>query len=144
MKLLEAIAKFEVQLKADGKSPHTISSYLRDLRYFTEHMGGDRNVASIYINDLNEFLTSPAVTRQSNGKPKAPISVNRTKSTMKSFFSFLHRVRAIQLNPADNIRIKYHQRKVPEILTDQERKALFKILKTTKGARAFRDRAVYF
>ena len=33
MKLLEAIAKFEVQLKADGKSPHTISSYLRDLRY---------------------------------------------------------------------------------------------------------------
>jgi len=55
----------------------------------------------------------------------------------------LHRANAIQSNPADNIRIKYYQRKVPDILTDQERKFLFKLLKNTKGTRAFRDRIIY-
>jgi len=143
MKLHDAIAKFEVQLKADGRSPHTVSSYLRDLRLLTDFVGGGVNAASVSIEDLNGFLTSPPVIMQRNGKPKAPISVNRTKSTIKSFFSFLHRVVAIQSNPADNIRIKYYQRKVPDILTDQERKVLFKLLKNTKGQRAFRDRIVY-
>jgi len=143
MKLHDAIAKFEVQLKADGRSPHTVSSYLRDLGLLTGFMGGGVNVASVSIEDLNGFFTSAPVIIQSNGKPKAPISINRTKSTIKSFFSFLLRINAIQTNPADNIRIKYCQRKVPDILTDQERKVLFKILKNTKGQRAFRDRIVY-
>jgi len=142
MLLHEAIERFHVQLKADGRSPHTISSYMRDLGLLTDFMG-DGTVASIDIEKLNAFLTSTPVTHQSNGNAKAPISVNRTKSTIKSFFSFLLRMNAIQSNPADNVRIKYYQRKVPDILTAQERKVLFKLLKNTKGQRAFRDRIIY-
>ncbi len=143
MKLNEGISQFEVQLRAEGRSKHTISSYMRDLRYLTNHVGVDRDVSSISIEDLNQILTSSPVTIQSNGKPKTPGSINKTKTSIKSFFRFLFTIKAISFNPADTIRIKHYQRKVPEILTDQERKVLFKRLKDSNSSRALRDRVIY-
>ncbi len=143
MRLHEGITQFEVQLRAEGRSCHTISSYLRDLRYLTNHVGEDCDVATISIEILNQVLTSEPVTTQSNGQPKAPISINKTKTSFKSFFRFLYVINAIAFNPADTIRIKYYERKVPEVLTDQEKKILFKRLKESNSPRAFRDRIIY-
>ncbi len=143
MKLNEGIAQFEVQLKAEGRSKHTISSYLRDLRYLTGYVGENCDIANITIEVLNQALTSEPVTMQSGGQPKSPVSINKTKTSFKSFFRFLYVSKVILFNPADSIRIKHYERKVPEILTDQEKKILFKRLNDSNSPRAFRDRVIY-
>ncbi len=143
MKLNEGIDQFEVHLKAEGRSKHTISSYLRDLRYLKEHVGESTDIADINLEVLNQALTSTPVTMQSNGKPKAPASINNTKTSFKSFFRFLFLIGVITSNPADSIRVKFYQRKVPEILSDQERKLLFKRLKDSKKTIAYRDMVMY-
>jgi len=39
---------------------------------------------------LNEFIVSPVVTQLKNGTPKTESSVNKVKTSVKSFFNWLH------------------------------------------------------
>jgi len=140
-----AIELFEMKLRADGRSPHTVASYLRDLGQL-ELFLADRlqcpEVAGVTADTLNEFLVSPLVTRMPDGEPKAEGSVNKVKTSLKSFFNWLAASGHIPSNPAAAIHIRHIERPAPDILTDVEKKMLLKTLSNTKGKKAFREFAV--
>ncbi len=143
MRLNQAISDFETYLKADSRSLHTIGSYLHDLRVLEDWLGDDPDVASIQPGLLHEFLASDVVQNKPDGSPRTKGSINKIKTSLKAFFGWLFKSGLIQTNPATNIRIKYYQRALPDILTDIEQKRLLKTLASTCGQRAFRDRIIY-
>jgi site-specific recombinase XerD len=143
MNLNQAITNFDTYLRADSRSPHTIRSYIHDLLTFQGWLGGDPHVASIQPAHLHEFLASNLVLKKPDGSPRTKGSVNKIKTVLKAFFGWLEKTGISPVNPAANIRIKYYQRALPNILTDVEQKQLLKTLAQTQGQRAFRDRVIY-
>ncbi len=143
MRLSQAINDFEIFLRADSRSPHTIRSYLHDLGTFHDWLGENPDVAAVTSHQLHEFLASPVIINKPDGSPRAKGSVNKIKTSLKAFFAWLLQSEVITTNPAAGIRIKYYQRALPDILTDIEQKFLLKTLAQTKGRRAFRDRIIY-
>ena len=143
MKFSQAIHDFETYLKADSRSPHTIGSYLHDLHSFQNWLNGDPDISSIQAASLHQFLASDIVLKKPDGSSRTKGSVNKIKTSMKSFFGWLFNSGIIPTNPAAGIRIKFYQRALPDILTDIEQKQLLKTLARTKGHRAFRDRIIY-
>jgi site-specific recombinase XerD len=112
MKLTNAIAGFDRQLAANGRSSHTRASYARDLAAFLGWLGKNPDVSTIKPDDLARFLISDAVlmtpdgqpATKTVGKPRKAISVNRTKSALRSFFGFCVESGWIKCNSARLIR----------------------------------------
>jgi len=140
-----AIDLFETKLRADGRSPHTVTSYLRDLGQL-ERFIADRlhcpKVSGVTADMLNEFLVSQQVTLMPDGAPKAEGSVNKVKTSVKSFFNWLVASGHIPSNPAAGVRIRHIERPAPGVLTDVEKKRLLKAISNTRGKKAFRDFAI--
>jgi integrase/recombinase XerC len=140
-----AIDLFETKLRADARSPHTVASYLRDLGQL-ERFLADRfqcpEVATVTADMLNEFLVSEPVTLMPDGSPKAEGSVNKVKTSVKSFFNWLAVSGRIPANPAAAVRIRHVRRPAPDVLTDVEKKSLLKAISNTRGKKAFRDFAI--
>ncbi len=140
-----AIELFEVKLRADGRSPKTVVSYHSDLEQL-ERFLADRflcfEVDGVTQDMLNEFIVSPVVTLLKNGTPKTESSVNKVKTSVKSFFNWLHDSEHVPSNPAARLRIRYIERPAPEILTDVEKKRFLKAIANTRGKKAFRDFAI--
>ena len=143
MKFSQAVHDFEIYLKADSRSPHTIGSYLHDLHSFQNWLNGDPDIFSIQATILHRFLASDAVSKKPDGSQRTKGSVNKIKTSLKSFFGWADKTGIITTNPTAGIRIKFYQRALPDILTDIEQKQLLKTLARTKGQRAFRDRIIY-
>lgn len=143
--LRKASNLFETKLRADGRSPHTVASYIRDLGQL-ERFLADRllcpEVSGITPDMLNEFLVSPTVTRMPDGVPKAAGSINKVKTALKSFFNWLAAFGHIPSNPAAAIRIRHIERPAPDVLTDVEKKKLLRAISNTRGKKAFRDFAI--
>ena len=88
MRLSQAIPHFARQLAANGRSAHTRAAYLRDLRALSRWLGEDPALSTITPDHLARFLISDMVLCTPTGQPRAAISVNRTKSALRSFFAF--------------------------------------------------------
>ncbi len=84
MTIDDALARFLVQLEADGRSPHTIAQYRRHVRLFAawwRDVGPGGAVGDIGHEDIARFLSSPqARTRRDTGAKKAT-SVNTLRSS---------------------------------------------------------------
>ena len=140
-----AIELFETKLRADGRSPHTVASYLRDLGQLERFLANRLQcpeVSGVTADILNEFFVSPMVTRMADGGLKAEGSINKVKTSLKSFFNWLAASDHIPSNPAAAIRIRHVERPAPDVLTDVEKKRLLKAISNTRGKKAFRDFAV--
>jgi integrase/recombinase XerD len=73
MRLAAALARFLVQLQADGRSPHTIAQYARHVRRFgswleAEHLPDD--VAQLEPEHVARFLASAEAQRLPDGRTK--------------------------------------------------------------------------
>jgi integrase/recombinase XerC len=147
MQIDEALARFETQLRADSRSPNTISSYLRDLRVLAGWLGATgrpADVRRLTTDDLSAFVTSPAVTDKAGAAPKAPGSVDKVKMSLKAFFTFLVKTGVLPASPARLLRGQRRngERALPEILTFEEKKAVLRAVEQTRGPRARRDHAI--
>jgi site-specific recombinase XerD len=89
MKLEAAIAGFARQQAADGRSGHTRAAYRRDLAALGRWLGNDPDIRRITPDDLARFLVSDEVLLTPSGSPRKPITVNRTKSVLRSFFGVM-------------------------------------------------------
>ncbi len=148
MNIHDATRRFETQLRADGRSSNTISSYLRDLRTLAGWLaetGRPADVSGLATDDLSAFVTSPAVTEKRDGTPKAAGSVDKVKMSLKAFFTFLVKTGVLPASPARLLRggsRRNGDRALPEILTFDEKKTLLRTVSRTRGAKARRDHAL--
>ncbi len=139
MILEHAVKQFLEHQLANGRSPHTIGAHQRDLKLLINYLGGEIQVERITPHDLDRFILSDPVTRQSDGRPKQPTSIDRTKATIKGFFRWLTDTGVLARNPSAGICIRRNNRKPPVYLTEDERRSLLKTIRHHKGWQANRD-----
>lgn len=142
MRLKAAILKFDRQLTADGRSVHTRAAYRRDLLKSAQWFG-NQSVSRVKPDDLARFLTPGQVLLRPDGQPCKPISVNRTKSALRSFFAFCVESRWVKENPARLIKSSPASPKEPTILEDSEIRQLRQVLAGVAGPLAERDRLIF-
>lgn len=135
----EAISKFEIHLRAAGKSPHTISAFLRDLRKLQEavQMAPDQITAS----DLDSFIAEMHI--KPDGEPRSPNSLNRLRTALRTFFTWLQQAGMIEINPASGIKTSSVDPRPPVYLTDPEERDLLRCLRDNRTKKhALRDTAI--
>ena len=142
MRLSQATTRFTRQLAANGCSVHTQKAYARDLRVFTRWLGRDAPLSAIKPDDLARFLISDAVLSTPDGQPRKPITINRTKSALRSFFAFCVESGWIKENPARLIRSSPAAAKEPSTLTEAEVKKLREVVANSTDPFAARDRLI--
>ncbi|MBC8100335.1 MAG: site-specific integrase, partial [Armatimonadetes bacterium] len=109
--LKHTLRLFAGQLKLAGKSEHTITAFLADLRLLLEHQGDGVAVGAYQTGDLDAFLHWLEYERD---VPCSRKSYARRVTTLKVYFKWLHGVKAIPYDPAKAVL----QRSGPAPLSD--------------------------
>jgi len=146
MRIEQALEKFMVQLRADGRSPHTIGQYRRHIRtlaHWLADVGHSGDVREIGHEAVARFLGAHAATRRPDGRAKTATSINCLRSSLKGFFGYLHGAGYIRLNPGRLIRRAICASPPPRGLSPQDQKKLLSTLRNTKGPEAERDYALF-
>lgn len=141
----QAVEAFGRRLAADGRSPNTISAYLRDLKCFAgvlsaRHPGVTTSQATPSM--LDEALTAPAVLRTVSDTPRSPASLHRFKAAVRSFFTWLEETGQASENPARSVTLRRVPRTPPSFLTEAEKRRLLKEIRGRSSTMAIRDRVV--
>lgn len=115
-------------------SPHTIRNYAIDLEAFETHLG-HQEFAKVDRKSIRSFLAHLA----KEGKAKRTIA--RKLSSLRSFFAFLTKCKAIPINPTEEIDTPKLEKKIPPSVTYEQVEHLFAQpdLTTLLG---FRDRVI--
>lgn len=93
MRIEDAVAKFSIQLEADGRSSHTRRQYLRHLRTFATWAHdvapcGD-DIEAVDHEVVATFLASLAATGRAGGGRKKASSANCLRSSIRGFCRYL-------------------------------------------------------
>jgi integrase/recombinase XerC len=135
----DALDGFETHLRAAGKSPNTVTAFLRDLRKLLEAVQVDPD--SITAADLDGFLSG--MRTKPDGEPRSPNSLNRLRTAMRTFFTWMQQVGMIETNPAAGIKTTSVAPKPPVYLTDLEERELLRCLRDNRTRKhALRDTAI--
>ena len=113
-------------------SPHTLSAYRRDLCRFASRL--DKPVDRVDIRDINSFVA------RLHGEGLAPRSIQRSLSSVRSFFSYLEGRRATRRNPAAGTRAPKDRNRLPSTLDADQASRLFEFDANTP--RQKRDKAI--
>ncbi len=127
----------EYLIEEKHASENTISSYLRDIRQFTEYLtvSGIKSVERVKAQDISNFLKE----LQELGKSQS--TVTRNIASVRSFYQFLAIKGVVRTNPTANIKYTKAVKKLPQILTGSEVELLLSQpdCSTLKG---YRDKAM--
>jgi len=142
MKIEEAWELYEVQLRADGRSEHTIRQCARYARLLGAALAG-RAVEDVTHVDVARFLAGPAATHKADGAARKVSTVNALRSGMRSFFGFVHAAGFARTNAARLVRRARGSPPPPRALSDAERELLVAALDRGQTRAARRDRALF-
>ena len=115
--LMPTLNAWEMFLNDQGRSPHTIKAFLSDIHLLANYLPPDRNLGSITTNDLNKFLVW---LEKERGIPCSPKSLARRITSLKSFFRWLQKGGAINIDPAEKVLQHSVLSPLPEVLTVEE------------------------
>ena len=115
---LQQVARaFEVYMRNEGMSIHTIRAFRSDLRLLGNYLGHDQPIGEISTSDLNEFLDYLLHERDS---PCSPKSYARRVTTLKVLFKWLHKAGVLDEDPAAPLIQRSVGTPLPDILTEGE------------------------
>lgn len=146
MHITDALAKFQVQLLADGRSPHTCGQYRRHVTLLARWLEAecrDPNVETIDHEVLALFLVSDAALCTPDGRPKKATTMNALRTSVRTFFSYLHGAGTVPSNPARLVRRARCASPPPRGLTDDDRSRLLKELDGARSERERRDAVLF-
>lgn len=143
MQLQEALGQFQVQLTADGRSPHTVRQYQRHGRaliaWLTE-AGIGTDLGDLTPEVLARFFASDAVRTTCHGGARTAVSANAMRTSIRCFFSHLHESGFVPANPARLLRRARCAPPPPKALHPDEQQRLLAVLAAADGPEAARDR----
>ena len=143
MDLQAAIQEFTTQLRADGRSPHTIGQYRRHaiaLHAWLAANGHPTDLADITPALLAAFFTSEAARASARGGTKKTTSANTMRSSLRNFFRWAHEAGLAPSNAARLLRRARCTPPPPRGLRADEQERLLRVLSEAAGPEAERDR----
>ncbi len=145
MHLENALERFLLQLKADGRSPHTIGQYRRHVRMFAAwlaNVGHSGSAGDVTPDDLAAFLASETVRKTAAGRTRKPGSANALRGSLRGFFGYLVRAEVLARDPSRLVRRAICAPPPPRALRPAEEERLLGVLRESPGAEAERDRVL--
>ncbi len=137
--MLDLIQAYENYLtKVKQASNNTVSSYMRDIRQFSQWLQNreDMDVLSATQLNISDYLTY----LQSQGKSGATVS--RTLASLKNFYGYLVSTGFLEISPVNGeIHVDRGEKKLPEILTGKEVELLL-AQPSCVDSKGFRDKAM--
>ncbi len=112
-----AIEAWKHYLQDQGRSPNTIKAFVSDLNILTEYFPPQTTLGDLSLNELNNYLHW---MQHERGRPCSPKTLARRITSLKSFFTWLHRYGALPVNPTEKIVQKSVRSPLPTVLTDEE------------------------
>lgn len=107
---------FEKFLKEKGMSNSTVSSYITDLKNFSEYLNikNISNYENASSKDIDAYINNLIKSGKANS------SVLRILATFRKFYKFLYDNMKIQYNPMDNVVSVKSRKKIPSVLSSKE------------------------
>jgi len=143
MNLQAALAAFQVQLCADGRSEHTKRQYERHVRAlitWLKQSRRPRTLRSLTPAKVAAFFASDAASMSARGGRKRATSANAQRTSIRCFCRWAHESGLIASNPARLLRRARCAAPPPKALRDDEQERLLAVLADAEGQAAARDR----
>jgi len=145
MEILDALQRYETQLRADGRSEHTIKQHFRFGRLFASwcaQNGPGCELSQIGHEDVARFLSSPEATTRPDGRRKKATAMNAMRSSLKTFLQYGHRAGYVPKDPGRLIKRALCGTPPPRVLPEAELARLLDMLKATTSPASKRDYAL--
>ena len=136
--MLDLVQAYENYLtKVKQASANTISSYMRDIRQFTEWLRVTKNVDILDVTQQNigEYLSR----LEEEGRSGATVS--RSLASLKNFYAHIVSSGFLEKTPVTEIKVNRGEKKLPQILTGREIELLLS-QPNCIDAKGFRDKAM--
>jgi integrase/recombinase XerC len=146
MDIALAADRFALQLRANGRSPHTLGQYQRHtaaLRGWLLATSRPPTVAALDHTTVAEFLVSPAATHRPDGSRKRPTSVNALRTSLRCFLRYLHLAGLTPADPGRLVQRAVVGEPVPKGLPKDDQARLIAALEAGRGPEDRRDRALF-
>lgn len=122
--LSTAIHQFMDYLRTtEGRSPHTIENYKRDLDFLTEYLrtsGYPTRAESDFSLEIIDKLALRGFMTYLVDRGNVPRSINRRLSALRALFNFLERRGIVDKNPTESLHFMKEKKRLPVFL-DQNR-----------------------
>jgi site-specific recombinase XerD len=143
MRIEQALDRYVLQLRGNGRSDHTIGQVRRHVRLFESWLDGEDDIAAIDHETVAEFLASATVTQRADGRPRKPTSANALRSSLRCFFAFVHAAGYAATNPARLVQRARCDHRQPKALADADCDRLLAALNGARSPSEVRDRALF-
>jgi integrase/recombinase XerC len=143
MHLQDALAAFQVQLLADGRSEHTRKQYERHTRSmiaWLEDTGQPTEIADVTPVIVAEFFASDSARLSARGGAKRASSANAQRTSIRCWLRWAHESGLVASNPARLLKRARCAPGPPKSLRGDEQERLLKVLDDATGDEAARDR----
>ena len=143
MQLQDALQGFLVQLRADGRSEHTVRQYERHGRALAAWLadaGMGTDLGDLTPEVLARFFASDAVRTTCHGGARTAVSANAMRTSIRCLFAHLHQSGLLPANPARLLRRARCAPPPPKALHADEQQRLLEVLAAADGPEAARDR----
>ena len=136
--MLDLVHAYENYLsKVKKASTNTISSYMRDIRQYSEWLS---LYAGIDILDAQQLNISDYLSYlEDNGRSGATLS--RSLASLKNFYSYLVSTGFLEKTPVTDVHVERGEKKVPQILSGREIELLLS-QPVCVDAKGYRDKAM--
>lgn len=137
--MLDLIHAYENYLsKVKQASGNTVSSYMRDIRQFSDWLRSDKDTDILYATQLN--ISDYLNCLQQQGRSGATVS--RTLASLKNFYNYAVSSGFLEISPVtSDIHVDRGEKKLPQILTGREVETLLAQPGST-DAKGLRDKAM--
>lgn len=137
--MLDLIHAYENYLsKVKQASNNTVSSYMRDIRQFTEWLqsDGEADILGVTQSNISDYLSD----LQNHGRSSATVS--RVLASLKNFYAYLVTTGFLEISPiSSEIHVDRGEKKLPQILSAKEVEALL-AQPSGSDAKGLRDKAM--
>jgi integrase/recombinase XerC len=146
MRIEQALEKYVLQLKGNGRSEHTVGQVRRHVRMIEARLEAEdesTELAEVDHEHVALFLSSDTVTKRADGKTRKPTSANALRSSLRCFFGFSHAAGYASANPARLVQRARCDHRQPKALPDGDCERLVAALNGARSPSELRDRALF-
>ena len=136
--MLDLIQAYENYLsKVKQASSNTISSYMRDIRQFSQWLRAAEDIDVIDASQLN--ISTFLAHLEAEGR--TPATMSRCLASLKNFYAYVVSTGFLEKTPVTEIHVNRGEKKLPQILTGREIELLL-AQPACVDAKGFRDKAM--